>query len=132
MSAPVKPLVLLADDDAQIRAILAMKIAASDMEVIQAENGEDAIAKCRERKPDLIIMDVRMPIMSGTEAVMAIKEDPELKDIKIIFFSNFGEDDEVDSWIDQKYAKEMGAVDYIKKSEDLSKIVDKIKNMLAQ
>lgn len=132
MSDTPKPLVLLADDDAQIRAILGMKIKASGIDIVEAENGQDAIDKCRQQKPDLIIMDVHMPILSGTEAVTKIKSDPDLKDIRIIFFSNFGEEDELNAWLDQKYAKEMGAIDYVKKSDDISKIVEKIKAVLAQ
>ena len=131
MSAPAKPLVLLADDDSQIRGILALKIKAAGFQVAEAENGQEAIDKCKQQKPDVIIMDVRMPIMSGTEAVTIIKNDPQLKDIKIIFFSNFGEDDELDAWLDQKYAKEMGAFDYVKKTDNLAKIVDKVKEVLA-
>jgi len=75
-------------------------------------------------------MDVRMPVMSGTEAITKIKEDPALRDTKVVFLSNFGEEEEINAWIDQKYAREMGAVDYIKKGEDLGKVVEKIQQLL--
>lgn len=68
--------------------------------------------------------------MSGTEAVSLMKGDSKLRDIKIVFLSNFGEEDEVNAWLDQKYAKELGAIDYMKKSEDLANIVTKITSLL--
>ena len=124
------PLVLVADDEKDIRTILRTKMEASGFRVTEAENGQDAIDKCRLERPALVIMDVRMPVMSGTEAVARIKEDPSLKDIKIVFLSNFGEEQEINAWIDQKYAREIGAVDYIKKSDDLAAIMKKITDIL--
>ncbi len=128
--ATQKPLVLVVDDDPEIRNILSVKLEAADLRVIKAENGQDAIDKSHQEHPDLIIMDVRMPVMSGTEAVTIIKSDPQLKEIPVVFLSNFGEEEEVNAWLDQKYAREMGAVDYMKKTEDLDVIVKKIQELL--
>jgi CheY-like chemotaxis protein len=125
-----KPLILIADDDADIRSILRVKLEASGLRVVEAQDGQDAIDKCNHERPALIVMDVRMPVMSGTEAVSNIKEDPKLRDIKIVFLSNFGEEEEINAWLDQKYAKDLGAMDYIKKSEDLAVIVAKITTLL--
>lgn len=125
-----KPLVLVADDDADIRNILRIKLEAAGFRIAEAANGQEAIDRCKQEMPALIIMDVRMPVMSGTEAVSIIKDDPTLHDIKIIFLSNYGEQQEINAWLDKKYAKELGAIDYIKKSEDLGVIVDKINELL--
>jgi CheY-like chemotaxis protein len=125
-----KPLILLVDDTADIRSILRTKLEALNMVVLEAQNGKEAIEISKKERPDLVVMDVGMPVMSGTEAVSAIKQDPEMKDVKIVFLSNFGEEDELNAWVDQKYAKELGAVDYIKKSTDLAIIVDKITALL--
>lgn len=125
-----KPLILLADDDPDIRAILRTKLEATGFRVHEAENGQAAIDQCKQERPDLIIMDVRMPVMSGTEAVMRMKEDATLRDIKIVFLSNFGEEAETNTWIDQKYAREIGAVEYLKKSENLDTLVLKIQKLL--
>lgn len=130
MSAPTHR-ILIVDDDADIRSILTTKLEASGFQVISAENGQEGIAKAKEGGVDLILMDVRMPIMSGTEAVSNMKTDEQLKAIPVIFLSNFGEEKEVDAWIDQKFAKDLGAIDYMKKSEDLSKIVERINTALA-
>jgi CheY-like chemotaxis protein len=120
------PLILVADDEQDIRTILRTKLEASGFRVIEAENGQDAIDKCRLERPVLVVMDVRMPVMSGTEAVSHIKEDRSLSDIKVVFLSNFGEEQEINAWVDKKYAQEIGAVDYIKKSDDLAAIIQKI------
>jgi CheY-like chemotaxis protein len=129
MSAPTHR-ILIVDDDADIRSILTTKLEASGFQVVSAENGQEGIEKTKEGGIDLILMDVRMPIMSGTEAVSNMKTDEQLKAIPVIFLSNFGEEKEVDAWIDQKFAKDLGAIDYMKKSEDLSKIVERIKTAL--
>lgn len=126
-----QPLILVADDDADIRKLLSAKLEVAGMRVITAESGQDAIDKCRTEKPALVVMDVRMPVMSGTEAVSIMKSDAQLKDIRVMFLSNFGEEDELNAWIDQKYAKEVGAVDYVKKGDGLEKIVEKITGLLA-
>ena len=130
MSDSTQPLVLLVDDEPDIISILSTKLEAAGMRVVSASNGQEAIDTAKKEKPDLIVMDVRMPVMSGTEAVTKIKEDPALKDTKVVFLSNFGEEEEINAWIDQKFAREMGAMDYMKKSEDLGKIVAKIQQLL--
>jgi len=125
-----KPLILIADDDENIRSILRLKLEASDFRVIEAKNGQEAVDTCKTEHPNLIVMDVSMPVMTGTEAVTHIKKDKKLRDIKVVFLSNYGEESELNAWLDQKYAKEMGVIDYIKKSEDISKIVEKITSLL--
>ncbi len=121
-----KPLILVTDDDASIRSILRLKLEAANMRVVEAHDGQEAIEACTKERPNLIVMDVGMPVMTGTEAVSKIKKDPKLADIQIVFLSNFGEEDALNAWLDQKYAKELGAVDYMKKSEDIARIVEKI------
>ncbi|HUO75477.1 MAG TPA: response regulator [Candidatus Paceibacterota bacterium] len=130
MSDSNQPLILVVDDEPDIISILSTKLEAAGMRVQSAANGKEAIESAKKEHPDLIVMDVRMPVMSGTEAITKIKEDPALKDTKVVFLSNFGEEEEINAWIDQKYAREMGAVDYLKKSEDLGKIVGKIQQLL--
>jgi CheY-like chemotaxis protein len=130
--AEPQPLLLVVDDDPEIRSILSVKLEKSGMRVILSENGQDAIDKARQERPNLIVMDVRMPVMSGTEAVSIIKSDPQLKGIKVVFLSNFGEEEEINSWLDQKYARDLGAMDYMKKTDDLDAIVKKIKELLSK
>jgi DNA-binding NarL/FixJ family response regulator len=90
--------ILLADDQVLFAETLCTLLNnyAGDLEVIGiAENGEKAISMTREHKPDIILMDVRMPLMDGVEAVKRIKE--EFPNIKIIMLSTYQEDDMVRS-----------------------------------
>lgn len=58
-------------------------------EVIEAENGEEAVRIAREQKPGLIIMDLQMPVMTGLDAIRILKSDPVTKDIKVIAVTSF-------------------------------------------
>lgn len=81
--------ILLAEDDEDNRDLMSFVVERSgmDLELIIAENGEEAIALAKEKKPDLILMDMQMPVMNGFEATRIIKEDPELKPIPVIAFT---------------------------------------------
>ena len=131
-----KPLVLVVDDDDKLRSILRMKLEAAGFAVHEAANGKDGLVRvleilehdsARKEPPALIVMDVRMPVMSGTEAVTALKEDPALRGIPVLFLSAFGEGELDRAWIDQKFARELGAVDYMKKTSSLADIVSRIR-----
>jgi len=129
MADDQKPLILVVDDDEKLRDILRMKLEAVGFEVAVVGNGKEAIAAAKHRAPALIVMDVRMPVMSGTEAVVELKGDAKLKDIPVLFLSAFGEEDMDRAWIDTKIAKELGAVDFMKKTSSLSDIIAKIKEL---
>ena len=77
--------------------------------VVEASNGKDAIEKVKENKPDLILMDVMMPVMNGHEAARILKEDPDTEDIPIIFLTALSDINDVVSGFD------LGASDYISK-----------------
>lgn len=123
--------VLLVDDEVDLRSIIKTKLEASGVTVREANNGREAIEWLRKNRPDLVVMDVKMPIMNGVEAVAAMKADADLKDVNVIFLTNFGEQDIDNAWIDEKYAKEIGALGHIRKTDDLSVIVERINGLLA-
>ncbi len=125
------PVILIADDSPDFRAILAEKLAASGFLVAEAADGAEAARKAVNLKPDLVIMDIMMPNENGTEAVLDIKRNFETKDIKIVFFTNLS-----DPWPGIKaknpqVAKELGAADFITKSDDLDAMVAKVRQLLA-
>src|SRR5574338_692235 len=116
------PLILIADDDADFKEILSAKLLASGFQIAEAKDGQEAIQKAKSLIPDLVIMDIQMPNVNGTEAVLEIKSTPETKDIKIVFFSNLlypwpGVKKEND-----KFASELGAGTFLKKSDELDAI----------
>jgi CheY-like chemotaxis protein len=129
MSTPTKT-ILIADDETDIRSIIKTKLEAAGFAVTEASNGKEALESMRESRPDLVVMDVKMPVMNGVEAVGAMKGDDELKDILVVFLTNYGEDDIDNAWIDEKYAKEIGALGHIRKTDDLSVIVERIQGLL--
>ena len=123
-------LVLIIDDDKDLREILSAKLEKLGFSVDEAKDGTSGIEKARKIRPDLILLDVNMPGMSGIQVLAGIKADPELKDLKVVFLTNFGEVQEENSWVDDKFAKEAGALGHIKKTDDLDKIIARIQEIL--
>lgn len=126
------PLVLIVDDEAYFCEVFSTKLNAVGFRTETAENGKQALVKAKNLKPDLILMDVRMPVMGGIEAMEKLKEDPATKDIKIVFLTVLGESDVDMQEIDKKISKEVGAIGYIKKTENLDSIIEQIKQYISQ
>lgn len=80
-------LVLLADDDADLRGIYAEYLLLSGFAVVQAPNGHEALAVAGACRPDVIITDVQMPRMSGPQLARALRADPDLRNVPVIFLS---------------------------------------------
>lgn len=123
--------ILIVDDDKDLREILLTKLNSLGFKVAEASDGQSGIKKAKEIKPDLILLDVRMPVMSGIETLAAIKKDPDLANLKVVFLTNLGEAEEQNSWLDDKFAKEAGALGHIKKTDDLEKIMSRIQEILS-
>jgi two-component system, sensor histidine kinase len=121
-----KPKILIVDDDNDFREILSAKMQASGFEVQTASDGLAGIEKAKSYRPHLILMDVKMPGMTGIETVTKMKADPDISSIPVIFLTSYGEAQEDASWVDNKFAQELGAIAHIKKSDDLDKIVQQI------
>lgn len=113
--------VLLADDDALIRDGLRMLLEfEKDIEVVgTAANGQECIKQCIEKAPDVVLMDIRMPIMDGVQATKLIKE--QFETIKILFLTTFKDTEYIVSGI--KY----GAEGYVLKSSSSEVIVDSLR-----
>ena len=124
-----KPLVLLIDDEQEFREILCTKLRASGFNMVEAVNGEEGIRKIKEIKPDLVLLDLKMPVMNGAEAILEIKSDPAIKNFKVVFLTNYGEAQKEMVGLNEKFAKEVGAFSYIRKTDDLDGIVERIKNI---
>ncbi|MFK7873851.1 MAG: response regulator [Oligoflexales bacterium] len=82
--------ILVAEDDADNQALIVRQLARNKHHVILAENGKEACDLAKEERPDIILMDLSMPIMSGYTASSVIKSSPETADIAIIAISAFG------------------------------------------
>ena len=108
MSQPAT--ILLAEDDRILRKAGEATLRKKGYTVIAAVDGEDALAKAREHKPDLILLDVIMPKMQGFEVLANLKTDAATRDIPVIMLSNLQDESDV------RKATEGGALDYLVKS----------------
>ena len=101
--------VLLADDNADLRAYIARLLAERGYEVTSAADGEAALDAIRRRRPDLVVTDVMMPRLDGFGLLRAIREDPALRDLPVVVLSaRAGEEAKVEGL-------EAGADDYLAK-----------------
>jgi CheY-like chemotaxis protein len=115
--------ILVAEDERDIRELINFTLVFAGHQVTQAANGAEAVELAPKVKPDLIMMDVRMPKMTGYEACRQIKQMDELKNTPVIFLSAKGQDEEVQTGI------EAGAAAYILKPfspEDLTRQIGEI------
>lgn len=115
--------ILIAEDDPFISKVYKVKFSKSNYNVLTAANGEEALAKLKKNKLDLILMDLIMPIKSGFDVLEEMQKDPSHADIPVIVLTNLGQDSDVEK------AKKLGAKDFVIKSnatiEEIIKKVDK-------
>ena len=122
--------ILLVDDEEEILMVYKKKLERSGFKVFTASNGEEAIALAKSQHPDLMIMDMKMPVMDGITAQQKIRELPELKGLKVVFLTAFSDPMKLE--IDEDVAKQVGAVGFIRKGIDLDELVVKVKGYLDQ
>ena len=101
--------ILIAEDERDIRDLITFILRFAGHVVVATSNGEEAFLKAQEVMPDLIMLDVRMPRMTGYEACRKIKEIDSLKQVPVVFLSAKGQESEVQAGL------EAGAVEYILK-----------------
>jgi two-component system alkaline phosphatase synthesis response regulator PhoP len=118
--------ILVVDDEIYIVHILDFSLGVEGYEVMTALDGEQALAKVAQDKPDLIVLDIMMPKLDGYETCKALKSAPETRDIPIILLSAKGRN------VDQKVGFEVGADDYITKPFSPRKLVERINSILGQ
>src|SRR6185503_11910468 len=87
--------ILIAEDERDIRDLVAFTLRFAGHEVFAASNGQEALEMAPNVNPDLILMDVRMPRMTGYEACKAMKADPNLMDIPVVFLTARGQESEI-------------------------------------
>ena len=94
------PLVLCADDDADILSLLAIRLERAGFRVAQAVDGEQALTLARELRPDVLVLDVMMPRLSGTEVLGALREDEATGAIPVVLLSARAQDADVERGLD--------------------------------
>jgi DNA-binding response OmpR family regulator len=115
--------ILIAEDEQDIRDLIEFTLRYVGHEVVAYSNGVEAWKQAVNDNPNLILLDVRMPVMSGIETCLKLKSDPRTMHIPVVFLSAKGQDSEIKAGLDA------GAVEYILKPfapEDLNNRLKKI------
>jgi DNA-binding response OmpR family regulator len=118
--------ILIAEDERDIRDLIKFTMGFAGFEVTAAVSGEEALNLARREVPDLILLDVRLPVMTGYEVCAALKGDAKLKNIPVIFLSAKGQDSEIQAGL------QAGAEIYIVKPFAPDQLTAQIKTVLAK
>lgn len=118
--------ILIADDEVDIVSMLSMRLKAQGYEILIAPTGPEAIARTLRDKPDLILLDIKMPGLDGYDVIEGLKKLVETSKIPIIFVSALPREEVA------RKAKELGAEDYIPKPFKSEEVVAKVKHVLGE
>ncbi|MDW8067554.1 MAG: response regulator [Anaerolineae bacterium] len=118
------PRILIAEDEKDIRELIAFTLRFAGFDVLLATNGVEAVEVAEAEKPDLVILDVRMPKMSGYEACRRLKENPQTASLPVVFLSAKGQDCEIQQGL------ESGAEEYILKPFAPDELIQQVRNIL--
>ena len=116
--------VLVVEDDAELREILQVEFELEGLTALTATNGSEAVTAARELNPDLILMDIMMPVMDGIEATKIVKSNEETKHIPIIMLTASGNRDDIVAGL------EAGAIDYITKPFFMPELKARLRSVL--
>ena len=116
--------VLHVDDEAPIRLLSRVNLEAEGMEVIEASNGRTGVRLAKRELPDLILLNVNMPVLDGWQAAQELAKDPETRDIPIVFLTARAE-----LW-DCARGFDLGAVDYILKPFNPMELPQRVSELL--
>jgi two-component system, cell cycle response regulator DivK len=117
--------ILVVEDQPDNRQIIRDMLADTGYEIAEAENGEEALAAIAKQRPDLILMDIQLPVMDGYAATRRIKTDPALKSIPVIAVTSYALSGE------EKKAREAGCDDYVPKPYSPRQLLAKIRQYLS-
>ena len=117
--------VLLVEDDADARALYGYMLALAGYRVKAVSNGLQAFAEIQVNRPDLIVTDVAMPIISGLDLIMTVRSDDELADLPVVAITAFGENL-------REQARAAGATDAIDKPTELERMREVIEAAMSR
>lgn len=118
--------IAVVEDDKFLRKVYESKLPKEGFLVVSAGDGKAGLELIKKEKPDLVLLDLIMPIMTGFEVLESLKADTKSKMPKVIVLSNLGQDEDI------ARSKELGAADFLIKSNlSIKEIVEKIKQYLA-
>lgn len=117
--------ILLVEDDDNLANVYQTRLQAEGFKTVRVANGEDALQTTLQAKPDLILLDVMMPKVSGFDVLDILRNTPETAEIKVIMLTALSQD------ADRERAKSLGVDDYLVKSQVvIADVVDRVKQHL--
>jgi len=115
----------IVEDDKFLRELIAQKLVKEGYEILTAIDGEEGITQIKEKKPDLVLLDLILPGIDGFEVLSRMKEDANLAKIPVVILSNLGQKEEVERGL------KLGAIDYMIKAHFTPReIIDKVNSVL--
>jgi two-component system cell cycle response regulator DivK len=117
--------ILVVEDQEDNRQILRDLLSNAGFEIIEAETGEEALVAASSQRPDLILMDIQLPVLDGYEVTRRIKANPLLQEIPIIVVTSYALSG------DEGKAREAGCNDYVTKPYSPRELLTKIRNLLS-
>jgi two-component system phosphate regulon response regulator PhoB len=117
--------ILLVEDDDALANVYLMRLQAENFDVRRVSNGEEALAAAINYKPDLVLLDVMMPKVSGFDVLDILRNTPETANLKIIMLTALSQES------DKERANSMGVDDYLVKSQVvIADVIDRVKHHL--
>ena len=116
--------IVVADDDVDIRELVEFKLASMGHEIVAVADGRAAVEACRTQRPDLAVLDVMMPGVSGLDAVRAIRADESLRGLPVILLTARAQESDVETGFDS------GADDYITKPFSPRELAARVEDLL--
>jgi len=124
-----KAKILLVDDDPDFVETTKLVLESKSYQVITAQNGNEGIAKAKQEKPDLIILDIIMPVKDGFNAAEEIKKDSELSKIPVIILTSFSEN-VGSTTLSRSQGLALDTEDYVDKPVDPADLLQRVEKLL--
>jgi CheY-like chemotaxis protein len=119
--------VLIVEDDALLVKVYSTRLKAGGHQVFSAKDGVEGLKLAQEKKPQVILLDIMMPKMSGLDVLAHLKKDPSTASIPVLVYSNLGKDKEIEE------AKKLGAAEFLTKASCTpQEVVEKIESYIKQ
>ena len=121
-----KKKILVADDDPQIHGLLTRVLSSDEFEIIHAYDGQETVERVNDEVPDLVVLDIMMPLKDGRDICQELKKNPETKDIMVLILSA------KDQQLDRVLGLDLGADDYVTKPFSPNHVARKIRKMFEE
>jgi len=119
-----KETILIVDDEADLLELIEYNLKREGYNVLKAENGAEGLRLARKHHPDLVLLDIMMPRMTGTDVLRAMKDEPDLRAVPVIFLTARADEETEIEGLD------IGADDFLPKPISTAKLVSRIRSVL--